>query len=229
MAATREQMLSRYRHLRAINRRQQSDALHFVSQSTMLDCARRVGLARGRTLMLDNETEMTFVFDLAVHTAMGGRSRAIDRYADRNPPLAGSDDALMLAAARKAHFAIWVVESRHEAIGLHITDIFSREQLWLIDEALEASHPLRRMFASRLMAIDDFVMTCGAIAPIDELVLLETLRSIPHALHASRTDAVQDPRLAAAIFRGAIRTGITKGVRFVDPTAENLQEAMHAG
>jgi hypothetical protein len=47
MAATREHILLRYRHLRAINKCQQSDALELVSPTTMLDCARRLGLRTG--------------------------------------------------------------------------------------------------------------------------------------------------------------------------------------
>jgi hypothetical protein len=50
----RNEKLARYRHLRAINKRQQTGALDCVSQAAMLDCARRLGLARGRTLILDD-------------------------------------------------------------------------------------------------------------------------------------------------------------------------------
>ena len=35
----REELLRRYRHLRAINKRQQTAALDCVSQTTLLDCA----------------------------------------------------------------------------------------------------------------------------------------------------------------------------------------------
>ena len=47
----------------------------------MLQQARRLGLAQGRTLILDDMEEMNYVFDLAIHTGPPGRSRAIDRYA----------------------------------------------------------------------------------------------------------------------------------------------------
>ena len=82
----RDEKLARYRHLRAINKRQQTGALDCVSRAAMLDCARRLGLARGRTLILDDPDEMTLVFDLVVHAGIGGRSRAIDRYADKVRP-----------------------------------------------------------------------------------------------------------------------------------------------
>jgi 4-carboxymuconolactone decarboxylase len=38
-----------------------------------------LGLAQGRTLILDDMEEMTYVFDLAIYTAPPRRSRAIDR------------------------------------------------------------------------------------------------------------------------------------------------------
>jgi hypothetical protein len=225
----REERLQRYRHLRAINKRQQSDALNVVSQNAMLDCARRLGLARGRTLLLDNPDEMTLVFDLVVHARVGGRSRAIDRYAEKHGPVPGSDEALMLAAARNSRFAVWSVERRHPVIGLHIAGFPRSEELWLIDESLEASCPDGYIFASRLMAVEDFVMTTGAIVPVDELALLEALKSLPRRHSDVTADVTQDPRFSMAIFRTAVQSGIMESVRYIDPTEEDLLEAMQAG
>ena len=159
----RNEKLARYRHLRAINKRQQTGALDCVSQATMLDCARRLGLARGRTLILDDPDEMTLVFDLVVHAGIGGRSRAIDRYADKVRPPPGSDDELVLTATRNARFTIWEVERRHAIAGLHVVDVATRETLWLIDESFESSCRPGYVCASRLIAVDDFVMTCRGI------------------------------------------------------------------
>ena len=44
----------------------------------MLQQARRLGLAQGRTLILDDMEEMSYVFDLAIYTAPPRRSRAVD-------------------------------------------------------------------------------------------------------------------------------------------------------
>jgi hypothetical protein len=226
---SREEKLRRYRSLRAINTRQQSDALDFISQTAMLDCARRLGLACGRSLVLDNPDELTLAFDLMVHTARGGRRRGIDRYAEKVRPPPGSDEEFMLTAARNAKFAVWQVEQRHQEIGLRILDIVSNEVIWLIDESLEASCPDGHMFASRLIAVDDFVMTCGVVVPIDELVILEAWKSMPRWSPASQAEMVQDPRFAMGIFRAAIRTRIMDGVRYIDPTKQDLLEAMRAG
>src|SRR5271157_5323162 len=192
----RAEKLQRYRRLRAINKRQQSDALDYVSPTSRLDCARRLGLARGRSLVLDNPDEMTLVFDLVVHAGKGGRSRAIERYADKVRPAPGSDEALMLTAAWNAKFALWQVEGRHDVVGLDIRDIVRGESLWLIDESLEASCPIGLVLANRLMRIDDFVRTGGVTVPVDETVIMEAWESMPRWSAASRAKMLKDPRFA---------------------------------
>jgi hypothetical protein len=134
----------------------------------------------------------------------------------------------MLAAAQAARFAVWKVGLRHDIAGLDITDVISNEEHWLIDESLEASCPVGRMFAGRLMRVEGFVMTTGAIAPVDGLVFAEMQRSMPRWPITSEGDALRDPRFAMAVFRAAIRTGGTEGLRFIDPGKENLLEAMRA-
>ncbi|MFZ0457280.1 MAG: hypothetical protein WAM17_02320, partial [Rhodoplanes sp.] len=47
------------------------------SRDAILHQARRLGLADGKVLILDSMDELTLAFDLAIHTAPAGRSRAI--------------------------------------------------------------------------------------------------------------------------------------------------------
>ena len=125
MSADREEKLQRYRHLRAINRQQQSAALSSVSTTALLDCARRLGLRRGRTITLGSEDEMNLVYDLVVHARLGDRSPAIARYATKIQPAPGSDEEKMLVAVRSARFAVLEVERRDETVGIHVCGISS--------------------------------------------------------------------------------------------------------
>ena len=77
----RNAVLARYRQLREISKRHHHDILKLISGDAMLQQARRLGLAQGGTLILDDMDEMSYVFDLAIYTAPPRRSRAIDRYA----------------------------------------------------------------------------------------------------------------------------------------------------
>ena len=124
---------------------------------------------------------MAFVFDLALYTSKQGRSRGIDRYARTVHAAPGSDEALMLKAAQDARFRLWRVEGRHATAGLAIWDIGNDGPLWLMDEGFEATARVGDMFAGRLIAIDDFVMTTGAAVPLDKEALLEICATACHA------------------------------------------------
>src|SRR5262249_10064877 len=89
----RNAVLARYRQLREISKRHHHDILKLISGDAMLQQAQRLGLAQGRTLILDDMDEMSYVFDLAIYTAPPRRSRAIDRYARSAQLPPGSGDA----------------------------------------------------------------------------------------------------------------------------------------
>jgi hypothetical protein len=80
---SRDEILARYRHLRAIATRHHTEVLQFLSRSALLEQARQLGLTTGKTLVAESMDEVTLVFDLAIYTTRPGHSRAIDRYAGR--------------------------------------------------------------------------------------------------------------------------------------------------
>ncbi|HJR20402.1 MAG TPA: hypothetical protein VJ822_02200, partial [Dongiaceae bacterium] len=133
-SVSRDQVLARYRRLRELGKQHHSKALDFLSRDAVLQQARRLGLAHGRTFVLDSMDELTLAFDLAIHTAPAGRSRAIDRYARSARFPEGSDEAILLEAKRNARFAILTVQDRHPAAGLLVTDSVRGTELWLMDE-----------------------------------------------------------------------------------------------
>src|SRR5438045_1897999 len=96
--ASRADVLARYRSLREISKRHHADAMKSLSPDAVLHHARRLGLAAGKTLLFDKMDQLTLAFDLAIHTAPAGRSRAIDRYARSARFEPRSDEALVLAA-----------------------------------------------------------------------------------------------------------------------------------
>jgi len=210
----RGEVLARYRYLREISKRHLSDAMKFLSRDAVLHHARRLGLTCGKTLILDNMDELTLAFDLAIHTAPDGRSRAIDRYARSARFAPGSDEALMLEAMRNSRFAVVMVQSRHPSVGLIVKDVFRNSELWLIDEGLEISLPAGTAFATRCYAPDRFVMTAGVGMPVDLGLLVSAVEAAPQLLRKSRVEAIEDRRFAEAVYRAAIADGIMEGVAY---------------
>jgi len=214
---TRDEKLARYRHLREINTRQQSEALGCVARETIMDYGRRLGVTQGQILVCDSPSEMTLVFDLAVYGGKAGRSRAIERYARRVAPELTGDESMMLRAAQAAQFRIWRVDRPHEIVGLWVVDIILGDTMWLIDEGLETSCQAGLVFAGRLMAVEDFVMTCGVSVPLSVTLLAAAMDNMPNMVSTSREDLLNDPRFAVGIYRSAVETRTMERMQFVDP------------
>ncbi len=214
---SRDVVLARYRHLREISKRHHSNVMGFLSKDAILHHARRLGLADGKVLVLDSMDELTLAFDLAIHTAPFGRSRAIDRYARSAQFAQGSDEALVLEAMCNARFAVVLVQRRHQSAGLIVTDVFRKIDLWLVDEGLEISLPEGTAFATRYYALDRFVMTAGVGMPVDLALLTSVIASAPQLLRRSRAEAIEDRRFAEAVYRAAIADGIMERVIYQDP------------
>jgi hypothetical protein len=57
-APSRSEVLARYRHLREISKRHLADTMKFLSPDAILHHARRLGLASGKTFILDSMDEI---------------------------------------------------------------------------------------------------------------------------------------------------------------------------
>jgi hypothetical protein len=211
---SREEILTRYRHLRAIATRHHSEALEFLSRSAILEQARHLGLTVGKTLVAESIDEMTLAFDLAIHTARPGHSRAIDRYARAAQLQPGSDESVVLEAMRQARFSVWRVERRHEAAGLMVQDLLRQDEAWLVDEALEQSAPEGVAVAMRLCTPDAFAMTSGIIVPVDREMMEEVLDQVLPRVRGEPDQVANDRRFASAIYRTAVANGLMERISF---------------
>jgi hypothetical protein len=213
----RDEVLARYRRLREISVQHHREALRYISGDAMLHQARRLGLAQGKTLILDDMDEMNYVYDLIMHTAPAGRSRAIDRYARSARLTAGSDEALVLDAMCAARFSILVVERRHESAGLVATDLFRRTDVWVVDMGLESSLPDGAIIATRLFTPERFAMTAGVQVPFDLGTIEDLCAELPNSLRdIDLTALVGDRRFAEVIYRVALANGVMDRVRYQD-------------
>lgn len=211
---TRQDVLSRYRHLRAISRRHHSAALKFLARSAILEHARHLGMLQGQTVIANSDEELTLIYDLAIHTAREGRSRAIDRYARSAWLPADSDEMAMLQAMCRARFSLWRIARQHDTCGLVLDDLLRKTETWLVDEGLEMSGVSGGCFAARLYYADQYAITSGAIAPVDRSVLQDALNDGLACRRADPARVADDPRFAAAIYRAAMNNGIMENVVF---------------
>jgi len=215
-ALSRSEVLARYRHLREISKQHNSRAMDFMPKGGFMPHARRLGLAQGKLLILDSMDELTLAFDLAIYTAPPGRSRPLDRYARSVRLAPESDEARVLEAMCHARFAVAMVERRHPTAGLIVTDLLRKIELWLMDEGLEISMPEGSMIATRYYTPESFAMTAGVVVPIYPVLLRDALATVPQLFRKRHADAIEDRRLAEAIYHAAIADGIMERVAYRD-------------
>jgi hypothetical protein len=217
---SRAEVLARYHRLREISRHHHCEAMNFLSPDAVLNHARRLGLASGRTFLLDDFSDMTYPLDLAIHTAAAGRTRAIDRYARSVSLAPGSDEAVVLQAMRNAKFALIRVLRRHETAGLIVADLFRRSEVWLVDEGMERSFSEGGLMATRLYRPDSFSMTAGVGVLFDAELLEDVICEVPQLTRKRPEEAVDDRRFAEAAYRLALESGLTEHLVYEDPVAQ---------
>src|SRR4051812_8112996 len=217
---SRADILTRYRRLRQISKQQHEAVLDIIAADVLLDWARRLELTVGKTVVLENDNEMTLPEDLALYLPRLGRSHPLDRYTRVARFAPGSDEAIVLAAMRQARFSLWRIERRHPTTGLILRDLLRNEETWLIGKAMEKNAPPGVEMAARLLQPENFAMTARIIVPIlpDLMTLPELMDEVftrAPALKRLQGDGLaRDPRFAIGIYRAAVATGAMERVRF---------------
>ncbi len=182
-----------------------------------MEQARRLGIARGRKLILNTEDELALLYDLALYARQGGRKRPLDRYASSQRLPSDCDEARVLDAMLAARFVLIRVERRHPEAGLIVSDLMREEEFWLVDEGMESTAPVGLKMATRVYSPEDFHMAAGVFVPLAGVLLMSALERRPVLLRMDLDEAVEDRRFAEAIYREAIQAGVMEQVRFQDP------------
>lgn len=208
-----EDILPRYLQLRAISTRLHAAALERVAWPSLMEQAKHLRLLEWPDVLTASDSEMTLLYDLAVHTARPGRSRAVDR--GPRHATADTDDGLVQAALRQARFSIWRLDRWHAELGVIVTDTLRGGETWVIDLGLAFSAKPGMLFASRLCWPAEFAITCGALAPVSADLMDEVLFDIAGWLHhLDLAKAADDARFATAVYANAILAGCMDGVEY---------------
>ena len=212
-----EATLTAYREIRGMITEWQTAALNAVPSTTLMEHAKRIGLARDGMLVPGAPPEMTFMFDLASHTAKEGRSRAIDRFAKQRGLAEGSREATVMNAVRNALFTVWQIEGPNETAGIMARDVLRQQSFWLMDEWLAKTAKKGDRFVARLADLGEYRVSCGVIVPVSDTVF-QIAATDARNIKAPNVEALlQDRRFAETFYKAAIQGGVMRGVAFRDP------------
>jgi len=160
-----------YEVYRAARERVMTAAGKRIPAASAASQARALGLWRGKEVKFTNEAQFFLMLDLAVLGPVGGHSRALDREAKAGDYPERSDDSRVLAALSHAAFTLFRVGAPHPEGGVMAEDLLRGTPLHIQDQVLAREEAQGSGFAGRLMRLDGFEMTCGAVAPITDEVI----------------------------------------------------------
>jgi len=167
-------LVRRYKRLRKVGRELNNRIFETLSREAIEQTARRLGMWRDGTLVLETQDEMSVLMDHAIHGYFEDGRNAVDRYVEAHPPQPASDEAAVLWAARQAFFAIPKVEEVVPGVGVWARDLLRDERFLLVDMGLSQSAVEGGVLATRLLPFERFVMTSGAALPASS----ECLRAV---------------------------------------------------
>lgn len=224
---TRNEALGLYRPIRAGIQRVLKVAPSACNQSDWMRAAKHLGVWSDDGIVVDDESVIEMITDIALFEPNQRKRRAYDRFMDG--PAQSLDPADFELAKRigDAFFSIFQMVDRHPAAGVWVEDILDgSRRIWLLDEGLEQSAPVDFLFGIRIFDAGPFHAGFGIVVPADE--------EIAHFCAQARARGGRLPvrdSLAATLYGDDIRARTPLGLAevellsdFLDLLAEPPQE-----
>ena len=160
--AARKQVLSDYDRYREINKSHQSRLAAKFWHTSVSEIAQRIGLVAHADELQGIELEhIVEALDLALYQLGEDGVSAAAHDLEQWPEPLSTDERRVFAAMSHSLFSIFEVIGLHDVTGLMLRDLFSGEDVWVVDRGLEANVPAGFRLALRLIGPDKFWMTTG--------------------------------------------------------------------
>jgi hypothetical protein len=217
-----DELLNRYKQLRERGRALNHLLVEQLPKAAIHECAKKLGLLKGATLVLGNEDELSVLFDYCLYTHRRGGKNVIDRYLETSPPPATSDEMLLLKAMSNSYYSLFLVEDVQTGKGATLRDLLRDKTLFLMDIGMGQSAVPGLMFAGRVLPLADFHMSSGAVIPLQgEGVRQEVMLILKKFLqHKKEGDVLfspgQEAAFSAQIIRALLRAGALDTLMYRD-------------
>jgi hypothetical protein len=200
---TRDEALSVYQPARAGIQRVLKAAIDVCSQADLKRAAKHLGIWWEDRIVVDDDTTIDMVADIALFEPNQRKRRAYDRYLEREAHSLDPADLDLAGRMASAFFSIFKVVDRHPSAGIWVEDVLDgKRRIWILDEGLESSAPVGLVFGMRLFDVGPFHAGFGIVVPVDE----ETAQSCTQARTKGDPLPVRDS-LAATLYSDQLRAG----------------------
>lgn len=161
----RKSILNRYQQLRSTSM-ELHNALMKQSRPPIQAAAEHLGVLIEGTITLDAD-QMPVLMDHALYGCWEEGRNAVGRFATEHPPTPESTEAVVLGAMQRAFFSVFQVDQIVPGLGVQVTDIFRDQQHFMVDVNLSQTAAPSLAVACRALPFDEFIISTGAILPLD--------------------------------------------------------------
>ncbi|MDR3567305.1 MAG: hypothetical protein P4L43_04680 [Syntrophobacteraceae bacterium] len=205
--------------LKMINR----ELMNRLPQKTIMECAKKLGLAKSKILVFNNPNETSVLIDYCIYCFRTGGKTVIERHAGERPPPTQADERTVLAAMVASYFSVFMVRRVYKGRGVLLYDFFKKHEVILMDIGLGDSAVLDMAFAGRILPFADFHMSAGAFLPLFELPVIEVVAPIMEKwrlshpnMHSTWLSPGLEVSFSAQIIRAALRAGALDSANYSD-------------
>ena len=217
---------ARYKRMRKISFKLNKILPKYVPKRALEETAKKLGFWQNGTVVFDNIDQSFVLFDQAIHGHFQDGKNAVDRYVDEHPPDPGSDQEAVLAAKKRAFYSLFKVEGIVPGVGVHVHDILYGRRYFLADVGFSQTAVKGLVLATRVLPVEDFIMSAGAALPVDADTLVKISR-LP-ALTAPSRDLTEMSReemsdVASTVIGLCLRGDGSRSIGYqgVDEDADN--------
>jgi len=168
-----DELLNRYKRLREVGCHLNSHLVTLIPRVAILECGKKLGLVQGKALVLDNEEELSILFDYCLHNYRRDGKNIIERYLETSPTLVTADEMILLQGKLNSYYSLFSVQEVHQGRGAMLRDILRNKTLLLMDLGIGKSAAPGLLFAGRVIPLADFHMTTGTFIPVSNRELIE--------------------------------------------------------
>ncbi len=219
--ADRAEIISRYKHLRAVGRNLNHKLVKRLTKDALHKGAKKLGILQNGVMVFNSEDESSVLMDYCLYDVRRNGRNAVERYLIDSPPDLDSDEMLCLRAMQHAIYSLFVVESVERGLGVTVRDSLSNETILIVDMGFGSTAQPGLVFASRLLFHDGFSMTGGAALPV-ALLPKDQQQAVTKKLSEAVTpdeDGYFDP---AALIYACLSKGCSSHVQYEDPSGTGI-------
>ena len=204
-----------------------------IPKKTLEECGRSLGFFRKGVLVFETEDETSVLMDYCLYQPGPDGRNLVAKYLEKSPPPADSDEMVALQAMTHAYYSLFQVIEVERGVGVSVRDVLRGETGFIVDVGFGNTAQRHTMLATRIIPLDDFLMTGGAALPVDTSAGRRIAKELKQAnLHPDTFDFKQiTPRqeadLAAIIIRACRSAGMTSRISYAEPGSPAARPMTH--